>query len=57
VATVAAGTVHTRSGEHEGEVMSPVVRMGIAFVGAYILGCMKKFKLAIAWLGLTRVRE
>jgi hypothetical protein len=29
-----------------------MARMMIAFVGAYILGRMKKFKLAIAWFGL-----
>jgi hypothetical protein len=29
-----------------------MARMMIAFVGVYILGRMKKFKLAIAWFGL-----
>jgi hypothetical protein len=29
-----------------------MARLMIAFVGAYILGRMKKFKLAIAWFGL-----
>ena len=32
--------------------MSTTVRMGIAFLGAVILGRLKKFKLAIAWFGL-----
>lgn len=32
--------------------MTTKVRVAIAFVGAYLLGRMKKFKLAIAWFGL-----
>lgn len=32
--------------------MGTKARMGIAFLGALLLGRMKKFKLAIAWFGL-----